>query len=513
MKFIKISILVFLSSAMLTAQEGFIHTYDFEELDISFHEILLVEDTLVICGQVLKEDRQQVGILFAKMDTLGNLLSYQTHYDSLGDSFLFERDRNMIKTKDGGYALVGKLFFKNSPMIMKLDVNGHLEFVKDFPDSTVYNIRHRKIIEIQSGFISVGSKQQKRDFKCDAFIMKTDRQGNQIWEIEYGKTDLYDHFREIYQMNENELLLLGSSFTGTSHLPSYYDASGTTLAIKIDTLGEILWEWESEVQFLDGSRSSPQQIFFDTDSTFIYPGVFNKVIFDDEIVRQGEIVKCDTNFNIIWTAPFGDFTLNQNTLIDITPVADGGSVAVGQYYSPGLPFEEEHTGHFSGWITKVDQDGTPLWELSDTLRFNLPEGSTYSQNYLSSVIALPSGSVIACGHLQYYMPTHTDSYSLLVKVDPHGCIDTYCNFISSTNSPLTLIKDIQVFPNPTHSDVTIKGEGVFNLKISDVLGNIITTQKDIYSSTSFDLSPYPKGIYFFIIEQENSILTKKVIRQ
>jgi len=136
MRFIVISsIIVF--SFCLKAQNGFIQAYDLDEVGMTFHNMLLVEDTIVLCGSIGVEELEQWGLVFVKMDTLGNILDYKTHFDQFGDNYSFEQGYEMIKTSDGGYALVGRFFHRNSPNLIKLDVNGDLDFVQEYPDTTV----------------------------------------------------------------------------------------------------------------------------------------------------------------------------------------------------------------------------------------------------------------------------------------------------------------------------------------------------------------------------------------
>ena len=186
------------------AQSGFLQSYDLGEAGLTFHNMLLVEDTLILCGKIGVEQQQQWGLLFVKMDTFGNVLDHQIHFDDLGDNYSFEQGYQMIKTTDRGYALVGQMFSRQFPVLIKLDESGDLEWVQEYPDETVFNIRHWNVIETQHGFISVGVKQQMDDGYWDAFIMGTDNQGNKKWEVSYGEYGVWDQLRGINEINGNE---------------------------------------------------------------------------------------------------------------------------------------------------------------------------------------------------------------------------------------------------------------------------------------------------------------------
>jgi len=174
-------------------QEGFIRAYSLGHTGMTFHNMLLVEDTLVIVGEALKEDNTQWGVLFCKMDTSGNILDYKVHYDTLGDSYVFDQGYQIIRTSDKGYAFVGMNFSDGyTPMLFKLDQKGEMVFAKEYPDTTTFTKRHWNLVEFDRGYITTGVKQQADDYKWDAFIMRVDEEGDKVWEISYGENGVYD---------------------------------------------------------------------------------------------------------------------------------------------------------------------------------------------------------------------------------------------------------------------------------------------------------------------------------
>ncbi len=68
------------------AQEGYIKSYNFNYPSPTFFHAMIEDDSeLVICG-FLKDNifPYPQGIFFTKMDTLGNILTFDTYYDSSG---------------------------------------------------------------------------------------------------------------------------------------------------------------------------------------------------------------------------------------------------------------------------------------------------------------------------------------------------------------------------------------------------------------------------------------------
>jgi hypothetical protein len=69
------------------SQTGFNHSYDFGELAAGFGSLEMSGDTVVVYGAALEEGHTAFGMLFAKMDTFGNLIDFHIYNDSLGDDF------------------------------------------------------------------------------------------------------------------------------------------------------------------------------------------------------------------------------------------------------------------------------------------------------------------------------------------------------------------------------------------------------------------------------------------
>ncbi|WP_367388425.1 T9SS type A sorting domain-containing protein [Lewinella sp. LCG006] len=505
------TLLLFLTYYSAQAQAGFIQSYElYEDKGLTFHQILLVEDTLVVCGSTSNPDAPQWGLFFAKLDTLGNILDYKTYYDSAGYNYVFEEGAKMIKTNDGGYALVGSRFESSIPLIFKLDVEGEIVFIGEYPDESTSTKRHVDVIEIENGYISIGRKQQMDDGLSDGFAMGVDQAGNKLWELNYGENGLGDGFWGIRIIASNEILLTGGSGIVTPVYNPIEGAWGKAIAIKIDTLGNILWEWESE-QVLTGSGSGPAfgRIYPTADGNWVnegYSQAIEELFGESTILSKGEIVKRDTNFNVLWSTSFGDYTTFTNNFTDVVATPDGGWVAVGTYGQLVDPVE--YTGYRAGMIAKVNAQGDSLWSRLDTL-FTPAYGSIPS---LANAVVLPSGSIIACGKVDRYEPDPVKSLGWIIKVDRDGCLEPNCR-PTSTSELFPDILDFTVFPNPARELLQIKGEGQFAVSIYSLDGKIHLSQEKLFQTATLEVGDLPSGIYFLQIRQGNQLLTKRIVKQ
>lgn len=495
-----------LLSFNLKSQEGFINAYDFDELAVTFHNMLIKEDTLIVCGEIKSSENLQWGALFVKFDTLGNILDFKMHFDSLGDSYSFEQGYEFINTSDGGYAMVGQMFYRHSPVLLKLDVNGDLEYVREFPDTTVYSTRFWNIIEIDNGYIGVGIKQQMSDGKSDAFIIRLNEEGEIIWEVEYGTLGIYDSLRGLKKINDNKILVIGGSYIGSLSVPTLYDAWIVSKVLQIDALGNITPVWNSGVEFYDHSSTTPIDLHKDFDNNWVHEASYSRIVNGEEIVYQGEIVKRDTNFNVIWSTRFGEPTSNKNNFIDLVNTPDGGWVAAGQYLT--LLTDSSVEAYLGGWLAKINSEGDSLWSRTDTVFWNPISSST---NYLSGIVTLPSGSIVACGHLNRYDLDIPASLGWLIKVNKNGCIEPGCNPIWDGVNLTPLIESFKMFPNPTSDQLKIEGQGCFQVSLHDSSGKVIIENKQACDEITLNLAPISPGPYFVSVRIQTKIFTKKII--
>lgn len=505
---------IFLLSTILSyAQEGFINSYDFSDNQgLSFHHILLVEDTLIIGGEISHPDFPQWGVFFAKMDTIGNIIEYKTHFDSSGYSYVFNDGATMIKTSDGGYAMIGANLNLSSLMLFKLDVNGNKEFFNSYPDTTTFLDSHFDITETDYGYLYVGSKQQMDDYRNDAFAMRLDKQGNVIWEISYGEVTISDNFVRVTKINDNEFNIYGSSGFPTPVINPDENAWFKDYVLTIDSLGNILNLWETDEYLItEGLSNSLFDIQFDGEGNSVSLSAVKevKIIFGEpSIVAQPALIGRDQDYNVLWHTPFKDASNSpsRNRFNDLAQTSDNGWVAVGSYSN--ILNYNTYEGFRTGLIAKINANGDSLWSRIDTV---FTPANT-ARPKLESVVVLPSGSIIACGQLDRLVPTPSKSFGWLIKIDKYGCIESGCNPATSLNM-VPSVNTFEVFPNPTEDVLNIKGQGNFDIVIYDVKGNESLSFRDFREEIQISLDKLDSGLYFVQIRQGNAFLTKKIMKK
>lgn len=142
-----------------------------------------------------------------------------------------------IESFDGNIFFVGstesKSAGKKDAWLVKLDASGNLKWQKTY-GSSGFDVANDFIQTNDGGFIIVGATDSKGQGYDDVWIIKTDYQGNLLWDTTYGGSGT-DIANKILKHNNNEFLIIGST---TSKGKGKEDA----WIFKIDAQGNLLWE-------------------------------------------------------------------------------------------------------------------------------------------------------------------------------------------------------------------------------------------------------------------------------
>lgn len=504
-------LLLFLTiiSGVIFAQQGFIQSYCFEESNsLAFHDILLDNDTLVLYGRVRNLQTGAVGLYFSKMDTLGNILSETTHFDGLGDHYFFELDAKLVKCISGGYVIVGKLFFRNYPIIIKLKQDGSLDFVKEYPDDSVDNIHHWRIVETATGFISVGAKQQVSDGAWDAFVMGIDFHGNKLWEIPYGEPNVWDRYRNITYFSEQEIIISGSTSNDAYLGQSLANLWSINKFFCINSIGEIQWEWEDQVDQIPNSVGFID-LYHANSQNWVSLGI-NSILSeesDEYHFFQPELIFRNSDFEKILVVPILEHTSSTNQVLDLTQAENDNWIVTGRYVV--LTSEQPEIGYDAGLIAKISSEGELLWTRTDTL---FADQEWRVDHYLTGTAILPSGSIISCGMVNDDRILPGKSYAWLVKLDKNGCLQPGCN-PSTSSTRLLDGAEYEVFPNPAANLLTVNGPGSFDLELIDTFGRILQSKNNQTENSSLDLGNYPLGTYYLRIKTGQRFALRKISKQ
>ncbi|MBX2889611.1 MAG: T9SS type A sorting domain-containing protein [Saprospiraceae bacterium] len=468
--------------------------------------ITLVEDTLILYGVGVDTPSLQQGITFVKLDTFGNILDFKFLTDSLGDKYILELRYQIIRTSDGGYAMVGNLHERNWGFLLKTNWQGDMLFFKEYPDPLVKNIHQRNILEINEGFL-IGGFKQKSDFTNDIFILKTDKSGNKLWEKSYGQPGIQDFQGSLVKISDNEFIIGGSHQSPQNTPISQKWARAWLFAI--DSLGEVLWEFEESENYVDagvaGLNPAP-------DGGWIYCSGKTEIFSANDWGSRCQIVRRDSNFNLLWTRILSETSYSTNSMVDMKPMPDGTWAAVGRWSTPIVPGQSNYLG---GSVHRLNDSGDTLWSKLFTAFPVSPNGS---ENYLGGLVVLPSGSIVAAGYTRRFAPPTTQYYGWVIKVNLDGCIDTLC-VTSSASVPVKEEVEVVVYPNPASDEVTFdlqsfKGEENVQILVSNTSGQVVWSYigtADNRNMVNWATTDLKSGIFFFRVAVGDFVGTGRIV--
>ena len=242
-------------------------------------------------------DSQQIYAI--KTDLFGS-----TQWERTYGGSMWEVGQAVIELKSGGYAIAG---FSNSPgissgntdmFLIVIDNNGNKIWQRafgnlEFPNHEwAYDI----IQTIDEGFILVGARDRYDKGSSNSLIIKTDKNGELIWEKEL--LDRGQIFESIYSISKSKdggyFLCSGIN---SSASPEVFQPK----IIKIDSSGNIDWQRT----FKSNSRKNHQFRATSTESgNLVIVGTSSKMT-SLGYKEDAFMIKIDSSGNIIWTNPYG----------------------------------------------------------------------------------------------------------------------------------------------------------------------------------------------------------------
>lgn len=186
------------------------------------------------------EGRKDVYLL--KTDADGNTLWEET-YGGADD----EWGHSMIQISDGGYIIVGSkrsAAADKDVYLIKVDENRKLRWGRTYggaSDDVGYSVQETS----DGGYIIAGYTYSERLFDTDFYLIKTDAKGRTLWERTYGGTDS-DKAYSVRVTPDGGYIVAG--YTVVEWVFGRGELDADAYLIRTDADGDILWEmtygWE-----------------------------------------------------------------------------------------------------------------------------------------------------------------------------------------------------------------------------------------------------------------------------
>jgi len=398
--------------------------------------------------------------------TKTNLLSGDTlwskAYGKAGWHFM---GREIKKTKDGGYAIVGKTFLATNQghekvILLKIDSNFNQVYGREYSTNASANERGWALIETWDGgfLLSCNSNYQgicpgcnSVDFMADLLLIKTDAVGNQQW---------------------------------VKKIPPWEWKQFTWSMYNITTLSDSSYLFVGEKGFRKIGNGSLYRFQF----------AFFKFSIDGSLVDSVSISG-------------GTDALLTNSIM----LSDSNVLAVGLENDPAI----SNIGQ-TGIILKIGQNLQLHWKKGYHLS---PPGLPYYEEFYDAV-EMPDKGFIICGRT-YADSTNQNGW--ILRVDSFGCLEPGCQLNSAVEAPTIQEQDIGITlsPNPTSGQVNLalKHEGavLLGVRVLDVQGRVVSDMQYLRSAgwreCVLDLSGEPAGVYVAQVRTSKGWGVRKIVKQ
>ncbi len=431
---------------------------------------------------------------------------------------------DVVASPDGGYLTVGQYDGLNQILLIKTYADGRLQWTKRF--STINNVnksgRSLAVAADGSIYITGYSDGFGLDGK-DIVLLKTDPEGNLLWQNHYGTQQAEEAF-SLVPTTDGGLLIAGTRD---------FNPNKDILLLKTDADGGLVWEktfWEKTF----GSPTLDEQAYSLTllpdGGVAVVGSVKQSVNLDVLVIRTdaaGEKVwewtyglsasKADeayksvltddgklvvagyTNLIIGSASLLIKMSLNDPDSLDFVKLGDANTIfnglaktSDGGFFTCGT---KEIGANVNLFVSKFDEDGGLIWER---------DFGTGGPEFGEAVVEAPDGGAVVAGEKYPYLSGNAH-YAYLVKTDPDGNIFTdqiSGNVFHDFNDNCT--KDVPTEPGLQDWIIKVTKPGEFDrYAVSDANG-FYKTQVD---TGTYQVQLYRPNAYWQLFCQPNGYTT------
>ncbi len=245
----------------------------------------------------------------------------------------------IIQTNDGGYALFGQTESKGNGgtdfWMIRTDVTGEVVWEKTFGGSS--DDDGEFIIEDTDGsFFLSGETRSKGAGRGDFWVIKTDPDGNVIWDRTFGGEE-NEIPRSMIRATDGGFAIIGNTTAN--------DVSDIWL-VRISNLGNIIWSEMYGRAGFDAAGSVTES----ANEGFVLSGSSTALAPER---TSGWLIRVGSSGDTVWSNFYGD--RGNDRFITHISTEDGGIAAIGSSGEVG-------SSEADIWLVRTDGEGSLLWE-------------------------------------------------------------------------------------------------------------------------------------------------------
>jgi len=279
----------------------------------------------------------------------------------------YDEARSITEARSGGYVIGGWTDSTKEKTkdvyLVKVDENGGKSWERRLGGSGD-DLARSILATKDGGYIVAGSTWSTRTME-DAYVIKTDWDGNKLWERVMGGDNI-DRASAVDMTSDGGYIVAGSTWSyGVKGLNPYI--------IRLDRDGLKRWE-----KLIEGFISEAFDVHETGDGNFIIAGYTRTGVFGYD-PEDAYLIKIDGLGKVIWSREYGGSADDRAYSVDMT--SDGGYILAGWTESYGA-------GGRDIYVIKTDADGEKEWEKT--------YGKVYDDE-ARSVLSLSDGGYIVTG--------------------------------------------------------------------------------------------------------------------
>jgi len=330
-------LIVLFSSSLLAQSTGPLWTKTYGDGGIAHaYSICHTSDGgFAMAGKFRDSDEAGWDVYLVRTDSDGDTL-WTRSFGGPGD----EIARGLIQTTDGGFVVAGRTQsigdMDCSIYLLKTDADGKKVWVKTYGE-TEMDFAKSVIQTSDGGYALVGGTMGANGETYDAYLVRTDADGNEMWAKSYGGDD-GEFATSIDETQDGGFIIGGAT-------ESFGEGALDVYLIRTDGNGEVRWARTYGGEDWDVAWD----VRATSDDGFIAAGETKSF---SEYGMDVYLVKTDADGNAIWAKNYGGE--GRQTAQAVWEASEGDFVVGGYTYT----YEEWGQDIYIG---RVDADGEVLW--------------------------------------------------------------------------------------------------------------------------------------------------------
>ena len=300
-----------------------------------------------------------------------SLLSYgQNNFFKMYSGSGYDRGEGIVQLEDSSYVVTGSSGSwgeSSQAFLLKIDTAGNYLWSQSYGGAESESGK-RVLYNADLGFYIAGFSNSFGSGDFDAYLVKTDLNGNKLWEKTYGKPSNWERLNDAIWTKDSTILMVGEVQATNS-------AASDILIIHADKNGDTLWTKTYGSIGEDRANS----IISVQDSLFIIGG---EMFIPDSNLVKGFILKMNSAGDIIW----------QDMVSDLAGKYGVSDLSLGLNKIYAIGFREINPENFDDYVGTFDLDGNLIFQYT---KIDLVQ---IESNYFSEISFLPSQNKIAIAY-------------------------------------------------------------------------------------------------------------------